>query len=332
MRSPGNPVSSSSHILSLHPLLNLIRVGGRLQNSHLAYEGKHPIILHRKTRITRLLAEQVHIISKHAGPNTMMAILAANYHIVGVKQLIKDICQTCIRCQRAYAKAATQFMGQLPADRVNPAPQFSINGVDYAGPITCKRGNPRKPVYIKTYVCLFICFLSKAVHLELVSDLTTDGFLAAFSRFAARRGCPSKVWSDNGSNFIGAERELRAAQQLFNDKDVQNSVHKYASTHNISWSFSPSREPHQGCFWEAGVRGMKTLLRKIVGPQRLTYEELSTVLTKVEATMNSRPLINLDSATPDGSIILTPGHFLIGRPLRAPPMQVDSKSKITLLR
>ena len=109
-------------------------------------------------------------------------------------------------------------MGQLPADQVQPAPPFSAVGLDFAGPLWCKRGNPRKPTLVKACACLYICFITKAVHIELVSDLTSEAFLASLYRFSARRGCPTKVYSDNESNFIGAQRELRELYQLLQQK------------------------------------------------------------------------------------------------------------------
>ena len=102
-------------------------------------------------------------------------------------------------------KPQDQLLGQLPTERVSPAPPFDRTGVDYAGPFLIKYGYVRKPTVVKAYSCLFVCLTVKAVHLELVSDLTAEAFLAAFRRFLSRRGCPSLMWSDHGSNFVGAE-------------------------------------------------------------------------------------------------------------------------------
>ena len=148
----------------------------------------------------------------------------------------------CVLCQKAYAKTDQEQMGQLPAHRVNPSPPFQTVGIDMAGPFLCHRGNPRRPTRIKTYVCIYVCFSTRAVHLELLTDMSARAFLASFSQFCACRGCPSVIYSDNGTNFVGADRELmEAAQSLLSDK-------------TIDWKFSPSSAPHFGGLWEAGGR------------------------------------------------------------------------------
>ena len=176
-------LSQSNSLLRLRPLLDqdgLMRVIGRLENTHWEYTVKHPLILSRHSHVTKLLLDEIHVQSKHAGPSTMMAIIAQTYHIPGIKKIAKKLSRQCVTCQRVYAKAAGQLMGNLPADRATPAPPFSIVCLDFAGPFLCRRGNPRKPTLVKTYVCLFVCFSSKAVHLEVVSELTTDAFMDAF--------------------------------------------------------------------------------------------------------------------------------------------------------
>ena len=177
-----------------------------------------------------------------------------------------------------------------------------------------------------------VCFVTKSVHLELVSDLTSNAFLACFCRFTGSRGCPAVVYSDNGTNFKGAWAELKQIQELVSSKATQDLVHHHAVSHQIDWKFSPSRAPHFGGLWEAGVKSMKTLLRKTIGSHHLTYEELTTVLIEAEATLNSRPLLSADSTPDDGVPPLTPGHFLIGRPLRAPPLRVDVTTNETNLK
>ena len=224
-------------------------------------------------------------------------------------------------------------MGLLPITRVKPSPPFAATGIDYAGPLLIRRGHARKPTLLKSYACLFICCTTKAVHIEIASDLSTsEAFLAALSRFTDRRGCPSTILSDNATNFVGANRELRDLQNLITSKSTQDQIQAFSTAHRIAWKFSPSRSPHFGGLWEAGIKNMKMVLKKIAGPHHLTFEQLCTVLTAAECTLNSRPLLPVDSTSPDGMSPLTPGHFLIGRPLRSLPTRVGTTSKLTSLR
>ncbi len=221
---------------------------------------------------------------------------------------------------RTNATPCTQQMGQLPADRVCPAPPFQNVGLDYAGPLILKRGNPRKPTNHKAYVAVFVCAITKAIHLELVCDLSTEAFLAAFRRFVNRRGLPHNVYSDNGRNFIGAQREL---QTIFASRKAQQMIKKYSQPRHIKWHFIPVQSPHQGGLWEAGVRELKRILIRIIGDKKLYFEDLATILTDIEATLNSRPMAQFEAHQEDGSSALTPGHFLIGRPLLAAPTPVQ---------
>lgn len=171
----------------------------------------------------------------------------------------------------------------------------------------------RKSRNYKVYVAVFICLSVKAVHLELVSDLSTDAFIAAFDRFVARRGLPSDVYSDCGTNFIGANRLLQALIQ-----SPEGQVAVANSRTNCAWHFNPPSAPHFGGLWEAAVRSTKRLFIRVIGNHIFTYEEFTTVLARVEAVLNSRPLTPA-SSDPHDLECLTPGHFLIGQPLLAVP-------------
>ena len=213
-------------------------------------------------------------------------------------------------------------MGQLPAARTTPAPPFQTTGVDYAGPFTLKQGYTRKPVLIKAYLAIFICFCTKAVHIEVVSNLTTEAFLAALRRFVSRRGLPADIHSDNGTNFIGARNDLQELYKFLSSTEVQATIHSFSLNHKITWHTIPERAPHFGGLWEAAVKLTKHHLKRVVGQQKLSYEEFATVTAQVEACLNSRPLGGLTSHSPDGVAPLTPGHFLVGRPLHAYPETV----------
>lgn len=179
-------------LASLSPYLDeqgLMRVGGRLQKAALSSTATHPLILSPKSHAVELLVRQTHCLMLHAGTSTVMATLAHSYHIPRLKPLLRKVSRFCVK---VYAKTSSQLMGELPAARTQPARPFSITGLDFAGPLTVKRGNPRKPTRVKVYICLFVCFVTKATHLEIVSDLSTPAFLASLTRFVARRGCPSQ--------------------------------------------------------------------------------------------------------------------------------------------
>lgn len=167
----------------------------------------------------------------------------------------------------------------------------------------------------KHYVAVFICLATKAIHLECVDDYSTDGFLAAFSRFVGRRGLPSDVYSDNGTNFQGADRELRRkVHALVRDPDLSNSV----VNDGIKWHFIPPAAPHFGGLWEAGVKSFKFHLKRVIGSRTLSRAEFVTLLCRIEACLNSRPISSMSDDPTDLSA-LTPGHFLIGRPLISVP-------------
>ena len=207
---------------------------------------------------------------------------------------------------------------------------FENVGVDYAGPFHIKYGSVRKPTIIKAYVCVFVSLSVKAVHLETVSDLTTDAFIATLRRFIARRGKPSLIWSDHGTNFVGAAREMKDLSQFLEQQKTHGVISQFCSTQGISWKFIPEHAPNFGGLWESAVKSMKTI-RRVVSDVRLTFEEFTTILTQVEAVLNSRPLTPMSS---DGDEIepLTPGHFLIGRPLEALPDPPTSYQCMSLLR
>jgi hypothetical protein len=151
-----------------------------------------------------------------------------------------------------------------------------------------------------------------------VSDLTTDAFIACLRRFVARRGKPTLIWSDHGTNFVGAANELRGLVDFLESQKAQNEISAFCSAQKIQWQFIPEHAPHFGGLWEAAVKSFKSHLRKVVGSVKLTFEEMVTVLTQIEGCLNSRPLVSLP-LDDDGIEALTPGHFLIGRPIEALP-------------
>lgn len=213
-------------------------------------------------------------------------------------------------------------MGNLPIERIKPARPFLNVGVDLAGPFQIRLTDKLKMATrsrsvldqdLKGYAVVFVCLVTRAVHIEAFTALTADAFLAAYQRFVARRGPSEVLYSDNGTNFVAADKELRIAVNSWQDDKVQNFVNR----HGTIWNFITPSAPHQGGLWEAAVKQMKIHLKKVVGPHKYTFEGISTLLAGIEACMNSRPICAM-SDDPDDLVALTPGHFLIGEALRLP--------------
>ncbi|KXJ71468.1 hypothetical protein RP20_CCG020481 [Aedes albopictus] len=289
----------------------LIRVGGRLKYSAIPYDGKHQVLLPQKHHITETIVRGLHQEHFHVGQNGLLAIVREHYWPVHAQQLIKKVVSSCQVCARQRPRPGAQFMGDLPEVRVQLAPPFSKVGIDYAGPFMLKMGGRSTKLY-KGYVVVFVCLVVKAIHFELVSSLSKDNFIAALQRFSSRRGLPSDIHSDNATTFVGANHELAALRQLFEDQQHQLKVKEFCSTKGIRWHFIPPRSPHFGGIWEAGVKSMKYHLKRVVGETRLTFEEMTTFLAQTEAILNSRPLYPM-SEDPSDYSVLTPSHFLIGR-------------------
>ncbi|XP_014209986.1 uncharacterized protein LOC106640447 [Copidosoma floridanum] len=226
-------------------------------------------------------------------------------------------------------------MAPLPDSRVTPSRAFGHTGVDYAGPFSVLASKGRGIRTTKGNIAVFVCMTTKALHLELVGDLSTAAFLGALARFTGRRGRPSELWSDNATCFRRADLKLLEALQIAEiDWDL---VAGSLASQSIAWHFIPPGAPHFGGLWEAAIKSVKGHLRRAIGSRHLTYEEFSTVLVGIEMVLNGRLLTPL-SGDPSDLEVLTPGHFLVGAPLDSiiqpgPPTEnLDALSHWDLVR
>lgn len=313
-----SPVPKSSSLASLNPYVDsqgLLRVGGRLRHSRLPDSTKNPIVI-RSHPLLSLLIMHHHLRTLHGGPQLTLASLRNEFWILRARSAVRNVIYRCIPCTRETAKIPVELMGDLPDVRVNRSSRaFVHTGVDYAGPLLVRTTPGRGHKSHKSYIALFICLTVKAIHLELVSDYSSAAFIAAYQRFVSRRGVPSAMYSDNGTTFHGADREMKTEYfKAIHDPNFINTV----ATDKVEWHYLPPAAPHFGGLWEAGVRSVKHHLKRCLGNHTFTFEEIATFLCRVEACLNSRPIAavseNLDDYQP-----LTPGHFLIGTALIAPP-------------
>lgn len=299
---------------------NLIRVGGRLQNSDFTTSEQHPIVLPPDDEFTRLIIENEHRRLLHAGIRDTLMQLRERYWIIRGRQMVKKVINRCCMCKRFAVKPMSEPFAPLPRDRVTKCEPFSVIGVDFTGPLYHRDGNRTK----KCYIVIFTCAVVRAVHLELVRSLNTPDFLDSFRRFTARRGICKTVYSDNSLTFKRASKDLKTIWSTIRDEKLL----KYLREHRIHWKFNAERAAWWGGFWERLIRTIKESLRKVLKANCFCYDELYTILIEVEAIVNSRPLTTLSETLEEEP--LTPAHFLIGRRLLSVPegriLEIQKKS------
>lgn len=302
---------------------HILRINGRIQSQNLTRDEQFPIVIAKEGNLTPLLIRDAHLKTSHGGNQLTLQYLRQKYWIIGGRRPLKNIIRKCPICFRLRMKTSEQLMASLPTYRTTPGRTFKSVGIDYAGPITVRSALGRLPKLTKAWIAVFVCLASRAIHLELVSDASSQAFIAALKRMISRRGIISQIISDNGTNFVGANNYLKAlAEQLENSSDA------IAEKFNFKWTFATPGAPHHGGIYEAAVKSIKHHLTRVIGDTTLTFEEYATVLCQAEACVNSRPICALTD-DPTSLNVLTPGHFLIGEALVRIPDDQDYRQTPT---
>ncbi|GFW14063.1 integrase catalytic domain-containing protein [Trichonephila clavipes] len=299
-----------SSISNLFPFVDgegIVRVGGRLENASVPYLHKHPAILPKGSKLSKLYFNSLHTRLFQVGPQGLLNAVRQKFWPLNRRSIARKIVHQCVTCFKSRPILSSQIMGNLPSKRVNISSPFTIAVLDLCGLFLVKYINQRKGTLNKVYICVCICFSTKAIHLELLSDLTSDALIATLKRFTSRRGKCSKIYTDNATNFVEANSILKEFHKLINFPD--ENLAKYFMSENIDWKFIPPKSPHFGGLWEAGVKSVKHHLKRAIGNLHFTFEEFETIMIQVEGILNSRPLTPLSSDA-DNFDVLTPGHFL----------------------
>lgn len=296
-----------SHLKRLKPFKDtdgLLRVHSRLTNaSHLSYDSKYPVILPKDSHLTKLIVEEEHRKAAHMGPSHVLCQLRQRFWIVGGLKTVKRVLSSCRKCREENAQPLQQEMSPLPEERVQPSFPFQFVGLDYFGPFYCKIRRQR----IKRYGCIFVCLATRAVHIECVNSLETSAFLCALSRFISRRGLPEKIFSDNATNFKGAQDELKNIVL-----SIDEEASKFAVSKGVQWHFHPPLGSHHGGHYERFIRTVRRVLRGITDEQEMSEDNLMTFLCEAEKIINDRPLTPLTD-DPNDSTPITPNMILLLR-------------------
>ena len=231
--------------------------------------------------------------------------------IVGIHRALRTLGKYCFICRRWRAGNVRPKMAPLPKFRFPEHSKlypFVNTGMDMFGPFHIEKSRTQTEL---NYVCMFTCLVTRAVHLELCEDLSTDCLPMAIRRFVSRRGYPDVIVSDNGKNFVGANQAMKLNFQE-NYKPDNNYIRLQLAQQNIQWTFNPPLAPHFGGVWERLIQSSKRSLIVVLGSLRLNFSVFHTVVAEAEGILNSRPLTHVGSTLTDEES-LTLNHFLMRR-------------------
>ena len=300
----------TERLKKLNPFIDgdgVLRVGGRLVNANEDDAFRFPVLIPKGAVATKVLIEWHHKQIEHRGKHaTINRLREQGFWVVNSSKEVGAVVFRCVRCKWLRGRLGDQMMADLPWSRTTVAPPFTYCGVDVFGPMQVKEG--RK--VLKRYGVLFTCFSLRAVHIELAATLETDSFIQAMRRFIARRGAVREIRSDNGTNFVGAESELKEAYKEMDQAKIGNFLTEQGCDY-ITWERNTPRASHMGGVWERQIRTVKSVLCSLIKsrPRKLDEESLRTFLAEAEAIVNSRPL-TLENLHDPESKPLSPNQIL----------------------
>eukprot|EP00112_Aurelia_sp_Birch-Aquarium-sp1_P015934 Seg357.4 transcript_id=Seg357.4/GoldUCD/mRNA.D3Y31 product="hypothetical protein" protein_id=Seg357.4/GoldUCD/D3Y31 len=284
-----------------------IRCAGRLRNAGLALDQTHPILLPSKHRFTDLVIMESHRNIGHEKVGRTLAEVRSAFWIPRGRQVIKSLLRSCAICKVFASKhIRAPEMAPLPEIRAVRSRPFQHTGVDFAGPLHVKSGQEM----VKSYIALFTCATTRAVHLELTPDLTAPIFRMTLEKFAAAWGMPNLLVSDNATTFKTTAIQLKA---LVEHPEVQ----EYLQSHFLTWRFNLALASWWGGWFEKMVGLTKTILKKTLGKASLSYFEMEVVLKKTQGILNNRPLFYQGEELEEE--VLTPNHLIFGHRLPQMP-------------
>ncbi|XP_041865807.1 uncharacterized protein LOC121655304 [Melanotaenia boesemani] len=304
----GASLPSSSPLSHLDPVLvdGLLRVEGRLSRSTLSQELRHPIILPKESHITKLILSHYHTATRHQGHNQTLTELRANgFWALGGSKAVARLIHKCVLCRRLRRSTEEQRMSELPKERLEASAPFTHCGMDCFGPFVTRQGRKE----CKRYGLIFTCLSSRAVHIEMLEDLSTDAFINGLRCFISLRGAVCKLRCDQGTNFTGAKRELKEALRQCDTKALET----FLADKHCEFIFNAPSASHAGGVWERQIRTIRNVLNATAAqcPGRLDDASLRTLFYEAMAIVNSRPLTVDGISDPQAPEPLTPNHLIL---------------------
>ncbi|KAI7806542.1 hypothetical protein IRJ41_007791 [Triplophysa rosa] len=303
-----NVLQSTSALYPLDHIMKrgLLCVGGRLKQSSLSEELKHPVILPKDSHIVELILAHYHAKVCHQGRYlTLMELRANGFWVIGGGKSVAKLIHGCVQCRKLRRPTEQQQMAELPKERVEASAPFLHAGMDCFGPFSVKRFRKEH----KRYGIIFTCLSSRAVHIEMLENLSTDTFINALRCFISLRGAVRQLFCDCGTNFVGARNELRNALK---ECDVK-SLELFLNENQCEFVFNAPSTSHTGGVWERQIRSVHSVLNATLSqcPGRLDDSSLRTLFYEAMAIINSCPLTIDGINNPKSLEPLTPNHLIL---------------------